>query len=303
MNLLLSMKQSRAALAAFAVLLGLFQLIVASPARANTSQVWTVMNWDITSLQQGGPLAAQRYDDMLRELRNLVGARVDTAHGGVLARTEGQTGRYVEIRVTDGGDQFLSLFYRTDNLYLDGFRIAGANYQFRDAPSALRRGFGNGDQLFTTIYGGHYGNGGLDANGVRGNTSFDARNLRNQFVALRQFTFGNRNNYNLHLANIIQATSEAARFGWIQNRISNTIRNGGENDGYGWQTTLGAFGMELENRWAPMTRLAFQTMNGGIGTPVTVHGQRYENLTEIMQGNPPARPGLGYLLGLGSQAM
>ncbi|MFF5393346.1 ribosome-inactivating family protein [Streptomyces sp. NPDC013012] len=302
MNPLLSMKRSRAALALVAALLGLFQLIVASPARANTSQIWTVMYWDITSLQQGGPLAAQRYDDMLRELRRHVDSRPANQQGGFLARTEAQTGRYVEIRVTDSGDQFLSLFYRTDNLYLDGFRIAGSNYQFRDAPSALRRNYG-GNQLFTTIYGGHYGNGGLDAQNVRGNTSFMAHNLRNQFVGLRSFSYGTRNDYTLHLANIVQATSEAARFGWIQNRISNTIRNGGEHDGYGWQTTLGGFGTALENRWSDLSRLAFQTQNGGNGNPVTVGGQTYNNLTDMQHGNPPARPALAYLMGLGSQAL
>ncbi|TXS12617.1 hypothetical protein EAO70_26380 [Streptomyces sp. adm13(2018)] len=298
------MRRWRAALPIIAALLGLAQLTVASPAQANTSQIWTVMDWDITSLQQGGgPLAAQRYDDMLGELRRHVDSRPGNAQGGQLAQTEARTGRYIEIRVFDSGEHFLSLFYRTDNLYLDGFSVLGANYRFSNAQAALVQNFHGNGNIFTSIYGGHYGNGGLDANGRRGDTSFDARNLRNQFVALRGFTYGTRNNYTLHLANIVQATSEAARFGWIRNRISNTIRNGGEHDGFGWQTTLGPFGMDLETNWSPLSRLAFQTRNGGTGTPVTVHGQRYENLTDMMHGDPPARPALSYLLGLGSQAL
>jgi Ribosome inactivating protein len=298
----LSMKWPRTALAVLATLLGLLQLTVATPAGATTSRIWTVMSWDITSLQQGGPLAAQRYDDMLRELRQLAGYTVDASHGGVLGRTEAETGRYIEVQVTDNGNQFLSLFYRTDNLYLDGFRIGGANYRFSDAQSHLVRNYGNGRQLFTTIFAGSYQNGGLDSENRRGSTSYTAQNLRNQFVGLTGFNYNNRNNYRLNLANIVQATSEAARFGWIQNRISNTVRNGGENDGYGWQTTLGSFGLALENRWAPLTRLAFQTRNGSTGDPVVVDGRSYSSLTDMMMANPPQRPRISYLLGLGSQA-
>ncbi|MGW3046138.1 ribosome-inactivating family protein [Kitasatospora sp. NPDC001159] len=299
---LLSMKWPRAAIAVLAALLGLIQLTAAPSARANTTETWTVMYWDITTLQQGGALAAQRYDDMVRELRQLTGYTVDADHGGVLGRTEAQVGRYIEIRITDNGNQFLSLFYRTNNLYLDGFRMAGSNYRFNDAQPELTRNFGGGRQLFTTIYSGSYQNGGLDVNNARANTSYIGPNLRNQFMGLTGFNYNTRENYRLNLANIVQATSEAARFGWIQNRISNTIRNGGENDGNGWQTTLGAFGIALENRWAPLTRLAFRSMNGGAGDPVEVDGRIYRNLTDMMMADPPRRPRISYLLGLGSQA-
>ncbi|MFD0886478.1 ribosome-inactivating family protein [Streptosporangium algeriense] len=292
-----------AVLLALACILGLTQAGAAGPAHADTTARWTIMRWDINSLNWGGLAAAQSYDNMLSELRNHAGEEVRNRYW----QTETVSGHYIEMQVRDNDDHFLSLYFRSSNLYLDGFTVRGRNYRFSDAPSTLTTEFSRyyrtGNQLFENLrYSSTYPD--LDAQGNRGNSNFEAASLYNYFRGMANFTAANQNDHRLRLANIVAATSEAVRFGWIQRRIETVIHYGGHIDeNGGWQTTLGSFGLALENNWRRLSTLAYRSWTGSVNSSdyVNINDYSYQSLADITLGNTPRRvPSLEGLLALGS---
>lgn len=86
------------------------------------------------------------------------------------------------------------------------------------------------------------------------------------------------------MAYIIGATAEAARFGWIQNRVAQSIFRGGDPAYTDRPSHLGNFGTDLETSWSDLSRMAHRTAAHRTDRGVTIDGRRYENVTEI--GNP-----------------
>ncbi|MEU1881436.1 ribosome-inactivating family protein [Streptosporangium sp. NPDC020072] len=283
--------------------LGLVQVGAAGPANADTTSRWTIMNWDIDTLNDGGLGAAQSYGEMLNDLRDLAGEEVRNRYW----ETETVDDHYIELQIENNGDHFLSLYFRSSNLYLEGFTVRGQNYQFRDTPDSLMREFIRhyraGNLAFDVLgYSSSYGE--LDAQGNRGNAHFTTADLYHYFYEMINFTAATQNNHRLRLANIIAATSEAVRSGWIRRRIQTVLHYGSHIDENGGrQTTLGGFGLALENNWSRLSRLAYRSRAGSANSSdyVNINGYSYQSLTDITLGNVPRRiPSLEGLLALGS---
>ncbi|MFI7537330.1 ribosome-inactivating family protein [Streptosporangium sp. NPDC049376] len=290
-------------LLSLACVLGLVQVGAAGPANADTTSRWTIMNWDIDTLNDGGLGAAQSYGEMLNRLRNLAGEEVRNRYW----ETETVDDHYIELQIENNGDHFLSLYFRSSNLYLEGFTVRGQNYQFRDTPDSLMREFIRhyraGNLAFGVLgYSSSYGE--LDAQGNRGNAHFTTADLYHYFYEMINFTAATQNNHRLRLANIIAATSEAVRSGWIRRRIQTVLHYGSHIDENGGrQTTLGGFGLALENNWSRLSRLAYRSRVGSANSSdyVNINGYSYQSLTDITLGNVPRRiPSLEGLLALGS---
>ncbi|MGW6834902.1 ribosome-inactivating family protein [Streptomyces sp. NPDC054949] len=282
------------------------QVKFSTPAQAATSDYWSVVRWDITGLGDGMDRNAERnYRSMIRQVRELSGSAIG-ANG--LMRTTEQTERYIEVQVVDFNDRVnnhrISLYLRLDNLYLDGFTIVGHNYLFQDAPAILTTRFANHypgvNHLFQrTPYRSTYG--ALANAQDRGNQHFNGRALGTQIIALQDFTPQNWNDRRQALAAIIGATAEAARFGWIENRIGLGIGQNGQLEGGRLLDHLGPFGAELENNWEDLSELVRRQQDGrGVMRPINIDGRTYHNIREIQFGVGGGTPAIGALLTHGS---
>ncbi|MFD3554462.1 ribosome-inactivating family protein [Streptomyces goshikiensis] len=240
---------------------------------------------------------------MLSELRRTAGHWVN----GGLSDTETVPGHYIELQVRNGADHFLSLYFRSNNLYLDGFTVRGQNYRFSDAPTTLTSEFQrhwNSNQIFTSVgyTGGYVGSAGLDTDGQRANSSVTAPSIFSTFMGMDGFTYQNRNQFRLRLAEVIMVTAEAARLGWIANRIETTIRDGSQWDGERHATTIGGFGIEMQTSWQDFSRLVHR-LRAGTARPndsVSINGRMYRTLDDVFYGRGLNLPALGPLLAQGS---
>ncbi|MFH8382664.1 ribosome-inactivating family protein [Kitasatospora sp. NPDC018058] len=152
--------------------------------------------------------------------------------------TSTQSGRYIEVRLIDntGGvpQNRLSLLLRTNNLYLDGFINSHGRFVFHGTDigtlrSALRTQYPTSSPVtFTELpWSENYTQ--FSTDNWRRNTPFTAlRSHVDRLVAMgtspglgtpQAAAIGQA------LTQLVAATSEAARFQWIQRRIGNTIRN------------------------------------------------------------------------------
>ncbi|MEU6972746.1 ribosome-inactivating family protein [Kitasatospora aureofaciens] len=281
-------KRLMALLLSFIALFSVAQIEAAPPAKAATSSPWSVITWDITGLAGGGTRPAANYRSMIRQIRELSGSSIATD----MARTTSATERYIEIMVTDFNDPInhhrLSLYLRLDNLYLDGFTVSGENYQFSDAPNYLNTRFHNqyprSNPLFNILpYSSHYSD--LASPETRGNQHFSGPSFYYYVSTLFGVSGGSVNQVRTHLAAMIGATSEAARFGWIENRIANSVANGQDFDGVGYYDYIGGFGADLENSWDELSRLVYREQQGNLPVPsVTVNDRVYRRISDIVNG-------------------
>ncbi|MFD9467520.1 ribosome-inactivating family protein [Streptomyces sp. NPDC060027] len=286
--------------------LGMTQVRSIPLAHAATSNYWSPITWNITGLGNGSNREAERnYRAMVNQLRVLSGYDIGTG----LMRTTEQTQRYIEVMIVDNGDPVnnhrISLYLRLDNLYLDGFTIVGQNYRFSDAPGYLTTRFANqypgAVHLFRNLpYTSHYQD--LANAGTRGSQAFSGPSFWTAIQTIQRLTDQNWNNARAALAAIIGATSEAARFGWIENRIANSIGSGGEtDDAGGFHNNLGGFGADLENNWEDLSEIVYRQQNGnGRIEPVNIDGHRYSSISDIIYSRGSSGPRLAPFLTHGS---
>ncbi len=281
-----------------------------TPARADTTQPWTTIEWDITGMKNkvASPGAASTYRAMIARLRDISSHQILNE---VRDSMEQGTGRYIEVRVRDRSEanqHRLSLYFRADNLYLDGFTVVGQNYRFNNAPAELVTGFtqhynNQGNMLFRTLpYSNHYRD--LASDTARGDARYAATNVHGYLNVMAELTPGNWHEARPEIAYIIGATAEAARFGWIENRIGRSIGAGSDNDGQGYYANIGGFGVDLENNWSRLSHIVHQGMRNETvprAQHALINGRRYASLQEIQYGTVQDNrngPGLTPLLAL-----
>ncbi|MFD9797062.1 ribosome-inactivating family protein, partial [Streptomyces sp. NPDC059070] len=132
----------------------------------------------------------------------------------------------------------------------------------------------------------------------RGAQTYDRTTMYEQVQNLTNATPGNRNSttVNRAMAYIIGATAEAARFGWIQNRVAQTLYAGGDPQD-NMAANIGAFGTDLELNWSDLSRMAHNTAAHRADRGVNIDGRFYGNVDDI--GIPdPRRPYLTPFLAL-----
>ncbi|MFF5638909.1 ribosome-inactivating family protein [Streptomyces sp. NPDC012825] len=275
------------------------------------------MDWDITNLQPdtSSTYAANSYWSMLASVREYASTGIPPHHGATYSITDPDSNRYIEVALVDWSNQAvphrLSLILDARNLYAVGFFTPRSRYLFRDmdvnrvvsAYNAVHGGLQPGH--FTYLpFGENYNDFSRDE--WRANTSFlGLRNDINNLVGLSG-TIGQNTPPAItaarSLTQVVAAVSEAARFGWIQNRILNTIRSGSDIDGTNRYSHLGPFGAEMETSWAALTRLLAANAAGRQGVPVNINNRVYSNRTEVEQGDPSrGMPAIDVFVALGSQ--
>ncbi|MEU8434125.1 ribosome-inactivating family protein [Streptomyces sp. NPDC029216] len=296
----------------------------APKANAETSQRFTTIDWHLYAMD--APNRSQRaadtqidYNAMVNALRNAAGHQmpgVSNSPGYMDTPTRTNSNRVIRVLVwtheADGQRAHLALYFNVDNLYFLGFSARGQHYRIVPRPNQADRAYTNHlpeeirhayglatAPLFNQITGdGSYQQMSAPPE-WRGNQPYDRTTLYTQVQNLTNATPNNRNSttVNRAMAYIIQATSEAARFGWIQNRIAESIYSGSDIYAPGNPAHIGAFGTGLETSWSDLSRMAHNTAAHRTDRGVTIDGRYYGYVTEI--GNPTnLQPRLTPFLGL-----
>lgn len=295
----------------------------APKANAETSQRFTTIDWHMYhGLSDGSSYAARDFDSynaMVNALRNAAGhqmAGVSNSPGYMDTPTRTNSNRVIRVLVwtheADGNRAHLALYFNVDNLYFLGFSARGQHYRIVPRPNQADRAYTNHlpeeirhayglatAPLFNQITGdGSYQQMSAPAD-WRANQTYNAQMVYARLQTLTNLRVEDRNTVGLNqsMAYIIGATAEAARFGWIQNRVAQSIFRGGDPAYTDRPSHLGNFGTDLETSWSDLSRMAHRTAAHRTDRGVTIDGRRYENVTEI--GNPTnGQPRLTPFLGL-----
>ncbi|MFI0262524.1 ribosome-inactivating family protein [Streptomyces sp. NPDC017056] len=267
----------------------------ATPAHAQTLAPWTQVTWDVENLAYSGANGngAQRYLNLINNIRGLAGEHIGNGTDRQnLWETEGYQNRFIEVRVTAYERHFLSLYFRTNDMYLVGIAAGGRRYQFsRDGDGSplarAYRDFYRNDPApdFQTIgYSENYAI--LDPNQQRATEPYTPRVVYSRLNRLGEMTRANANTRRLDFAYVAQLTSEAVRFDWIRDRIFQTLRDGVSepDDQRNQYDHVGSFGVALENNWTTLSTLVYHVLYGGALVLATVDGRVYRTIRDILRG-------------------
>jgi Ribosome inactivating protein len=312
-------RQLAVLLLAMAAACGLLNGLAAPQAHANTSDRWTDIDWHMEGYNDprgtsGAASQSRNYQDMVNRLRQLAGQEMAGVQGmGGLHDTtvrgrETATNRVIRVLLWDdthGTQQAnVALYFSVDNLYFMGFSSHGVHYRL-NAPYTRRlaeemrvRYNLTTAPLFHDINSdGSYAS--LAATPTwRADQEYTATNFMTHLRALDTATPANRNSNAVlrAMAYFIGATAEAARFGWIQNRIANVLIYNEDRTDPNGPANIGRFGTDLENNWDTLSTLAHRSARGNQTTPVNIDGRIYANLMQIWDGGgnneyqPPIAP-------------
>ncbi|MFD7451779.1 ribosome-inactivating family protein [Kitasatospora sp. NPDC059827] len=286
-----------ALVSAFSLLYG----AAAPKANAETNQRWTDINWAMNGYTGPRNSPASRdqfyaYNDMVNALRNAAAHQmdnVDSSSAYMDTPTRTDTHRVIRVLVwtdeDDGSRAHLALYFNVDNLYLMGYSAHGVHYRFNTDETAhlateiqRHEGLAAAPSVQLISADGSYGQ--LSAPDTwRANQQYTALMLEQRARTLINSTSGQRNSPGVRqaLAYLIGATSEAARFGWIQNRIAQTIHHGGDPAEPGEPANIGPFGTDLETNWDALSRMAHRTAAHRTDPGVRIDGRVYYGVYDI----------------------
>ncbi|MFJ8473530.1 ribosome-inactivating family protein [Kitasatospora sp. NPDC094011] len=278
---------------------------------------WTAVDWHLETYDDAdnteyGTIRAwtrrNQYNAFIRNFREAVSQQMGGNNNDrdlMDTRQSTATDRIIEVRVwtnqNNGPAQsHVVLYFNAANLYLVGFTSHGHHYQFQDSSP----GQGVNDPVLRTnlaeLYRAGYNlpNAPLFQNlGYRGNyPSLDPQGRRadapytpdyiSYAVGMLSDHGGvlSPQSLRFNLAYIIGMTSEAARFGWIERRIDQSIAYGGDSTDPNRASHIGNFGLELELHWSDLSRLTHRSVAGNTAPSVTIDGRTYTNATQVAIG-------------------
>ncbi|WP_411105121.1 ribosome-inactivating family protein [Streptomyces sp. cmx-4-9] len=297
--------------------LGALHGVAAPHAHADTNHLWSDMDWRMTGYDgERGTMDAARqgsqYQLLVRGLRNLTTQPMMSAQGNpnfldtTRRGAENPSERVIRILLWNPrGEAHVALYFNVDNLYLMGFSSHGHHYRFDDASfshlsRSIGRRFGENPPLVRVMHStGRYATMHAPAE-WRGNQAYSTYNFQSHLRTLENVTEYNMNSQDVGraLAFFIGATSEAARYGWIEERIASVIVRGYDPSDSNRPVHLGAFGTDLQNAWDPLSVLAHQTLQGRPNVaPVRIDGRDYRDFRQFVNGSagPRIAPFIGIL--------
>ncbi|MCF3181400.1 hypothetical protein IPZ70_15840 [Streptomyces polychromogenes] len=270
-------KKFRSTLLCLAMTLGLLAGFNGTASATN----YRVVDWDISRITDGGDEHAARY-----------WKAIDGIHQNSYGNATGQTGitqtttdttRMVQIRVRDtGGNELVSLYFWADNLYLAGWYAPYGGDPNNTNPATRRRHFqfnenrSMADSLGVGVmYLGRTGNyNALPGGNDRGHLVITPATIYNAAYVLGHAT-GYNDNVGSAALIMIQAFSEAARFGPILDRVYNNIYHHNA-------TPLGDEYAGLENQWDALAAFANNVHRNG-SSEMDVLGHRIRNFQDLRQ--------------------
>ncbi|MFF0416291.1 ribosome-inactivating family protein [Kitasatospora sp. NPDC004745] len=316
-------RQLAVLLLALAAACGTVNGLAAPQAHANTSDLWTDIDWHLEdfdvprphpSRPQDPPVGNQQtsnqsgaYARVVDRMRQLAGQGMAGVQGNehyldttVAGRTNA-TNRVIRVLLWSNatGQQRadVALYFSVDNLYFMGFSSHGQHYRLN---ANYTRGLAESIRVHERAQTAPWVNP-INSDGSyaslaatptwRAAEPYTAANFLRHLDALSNATPANRNSNEVlrAMAFFIGATSEAARFGWIEHRIAAVIYADadptpepappGEDP-----RTIGRFGTDLENNWDTLSSLAHRTAQGYNGTMVPIAGFEYRDWRDLDRG-------------------
>jgi hypothetical protein len=246
---------------------------LAPTAQADPQQPLTVIDWDITGLEHGGQGHHDRYWNVIDQVHRISGHNFHQ----ILDETTTTYNRLIQIRVSYARQHAVSLYFWANTLYLAGFYQPGQpngtgnrHYVFPDGyPDAFNQVLGVNAQRLP--WNGSYAN--LPDGSNRGDRRLTPQNLQNSLLSLRrtQELLGSQagtTTVGSSLVDIIGATAEAARFGYIFDVVRQNIRGN-------TSTPIGRFGAVLETSWGDLSRWVYARLNDPSGDGITIGSPDY----------------------------
>ncbi|MFJ4525589.1 ribosome-inactivating family protein [Streptomyces sp. NPDC088810] len=215
---------------------------------------YQIVDYNISDITAGGQDHALAYYHVIDAIHRL--SYGEPTEERAITQTTEERGRLIQVRIRDtGGNDLVSIYLWANNLYVAGFYAArgGGHYVFNDGREAeFRQALGIGSA--TSL-----GQSGNYSTLPTGN-SRQSLTINPQAIYGAASTLGYSRGYNdsvgRALVIMIQAFSEAARFGPIFDLVYNNIYHPGNS------RQLGADYAGLENQWGALSQFARNLRNG-----------------------------------------
>ncbi|MFI9202869.1 ribosome-inactivating family protein [Streptomyces sp. NPDC053048] len=242
-------------------------------AHADPDRPLSVVDWDITGLEHGGQGHHDRYWHVIDQVHRISGHDFYQ----VLDETTTTYNRLIQIRVRYAGQHVVSLYYWANTLYLAGLYqpaqpdgTGNRHYVFPDGyPDAFNQVLGVRAERLP--WNGSYAT--LPAGSTRSERQLTPQNLQNGLLTLRRTqellrSSAGRNTLGSYLVDVIGATAEAARFGYIFDVVRQNIRSR-------TSTPIGRFGADLETSWGHLSAWVYERLRNPAGDGFTIGAPGY----------------------------
>ncbi|MET8543732.1 ribosome-inactivating family protein [Kitasatospora sp. NPDC004799] len=258
-------------LIAFALAVGLMGM-TPSAAHADTNDRLTIIDWDISDLNGGGASPHQRYWDVISRLHTL--SSHDWFRTDLDETVVADNDQLIQISLHRNGAYLGAMYYWPHSLYLAGFyQVGGTHWVFNDGDASRAR-FNRvlGVQARTLPWSSNYNN--IPGGGNRQDQQINGPRLDNALQQVRQIeALQNSGSGRAVLADsllmMIQATSEAARFGRIFDNVRGNIRDHG-------LAQIGVENVNLETNWAALSNWVYRVMDNAGTPPVTIGQEGFQ---------------------------
>ncbi|WP_406193801.1 ribosome-inactivating family protein [Kitasatospora sp. NBC_01560] len=272
-------------LLALGLALGLLQTASAPAAHADPSDTITKFDWDIGDLEWGGDAAHSNYWYAIDQLHRISGHDIPN-HPEVASQLDETTllpTRLIEARILTHGQYRGSLYWWADNLYFAGFyqpaydNHPGTHYGFPDVwPTEFQQAT-HSVNFQRLPWDGNYSRLPGGGSGERAGRAIGYANLTNALTSIA--TAATRiqrdpNAFAREMVTIIQATSEAARFGRIFDNIRGNIRNYTSN-------AMGSENVDLQQHWDDASTFVYRRLGGQTPT-FSISGRTFQTLAAFL---------------------
>ncbi|MFB7378788.1 ribosome-inactivating family protein [Kitasatospora purpeofusca] len=274
-----------ALLLALGLALGLSQAASAPAAHADPSDSITKFDWDIGDLEWGGEAAHSNYWYAIDQLHRISGHDIPN-HPEVASQLDETTllpTRLVEARILTHGQYRGSLYWWADNLYFAGFyqpaydNHPGTHYGFPDVWPTEFQQVTHSVNFQRLPWDGNYSRLPGGGTGERAGRAIGYANLTNALTSIA--TAATRlqrdsNGFAREMVTIIQATSEAARFGRIFDNVRGNIRNYTSN-------AMGPENVDLQQHWDDASTFVYRRLSGQTPT-FSISGRTFQTLAAFL---------------------
>ncbi|MFF4382980.1 ribosome-inactivating family protein [Kitasatospora sp. NPDC001547] len=252
-------------------------------AHADTGERLTNIDWDISDLNGGGASAHQRYWDVISRLHSL--SSHDWFRTDLDETVVADNDQLIQISLHRSGTYLGAMYIWPHNLYVAGFYQAGGTHWVFDDGLAARNRFNRvlGVNASTLPWSSNYNN--IPGGGGRASQQINGPRLSNALQQVHQIAaLQNSGSGRAVLADsllmMVQATSEAARFGRIFDNVRTNIRDHGV-------AQVGVENVNLETNWGGLSNWVYRVMNNAGTSPYVigtgVFERRFYTLPQLMQ--------------------
>ncbi|WP_037676179.1 ribosome-inactivating family protein [Streptomyces griseus] len=236
---------------------------------------YQIIDYNISDITAGGQDHALAYYHVVDAIHRL--SYGEPTEERAVTQTTEERGRLIQVRIRDtGGNDLVSIYLWANNLYVAGFYTSRGDqqhYVFDDGRAAeFQRALGIGNSISLRQTGNY-------STLPTGNTR-ESLTINPQAIYNAARNLGTSRGYNdsvgRALVIMIQAFSEAARFGPIFDLVYNNIYHPGNS------RQLGIDYAGLENQWGSLSQFA-RNLRNGQGASINLLGAIVRSFDQLRQ--------------------